>query len=682
MKLDFWSIASSWTVLALVSLTHSTLAQQTSTWSGFNPSSSTAGPTTVTITSSTTGSASFSASPNGTMGSENAYSVSTIPGDNSFQFVVSWDASPESYVSGPSLPAASDDGGSGTFTITYSQPVDNPIIHIDRVGGFMYSSSHDPYYYSNSSVWTLLTPGLTLSKVSGVDHFVVTPTTFQRTVDVNLGSSSSSAECSSVETDGTACGTIQVNGTNITTISFEWTGAGPEGTGGDGIEMIFNAPLDNDADGIVDEDDWDDDNDGILDEMESCGTTSIADSLVIEVTLDNYAMETSWTLRDESNTVVLSGSYSSFQNNTLQTHVLEEARGTYIFEITDSYGDGICCGYGKGFYEIIADGVTLIGGSGSGVGNFGSSETEDVILETFVCLGGDPSEDADGDGLLNYQDPDFCTLNGMGVCSSLDTDGDGIINQFDTDSDADYCPDAVEGGASFTHLELDIQEQLDYANISPSGLDAYGVPNAATTFGQGLGDSQNGSTLGPDCAGGIAAPVDLIQFTAQWGPQGQVKLQWETVLEINTAYFLIERSSDAQDWEALSKVKGAGNSKRPLTYGKLDPQPLEGTSYYRLKQVDMNGGATYSNIKEVRAHPSPTIQPTLYPNPSHRYLTLEGYQGELDSFSVSDMMGRDMRSKVGVVDSNLSQTVFDIGSLQRGMYTLEIPDYTFRIIKE
>ena len=682
MKSDFWSAAPSWTLLALVSLTHSTLAQQTSTWSGYNPSSSTAGPTTVTITSSTSGSASFSASPNGTMGSENAYSVSTIPGDNSFQFVVSWDASPESYVSGPSLPAAADDGGSGIFTITYSQPVDNPVIHIDRVGGYMYASGHDPYYYSNSSVWTLLTPGLTLSKLSGVDHFIVTPTTFQRTVDVNLGSSSSSAECSSVETDGTACGTIQVNGTNITTISFEWVGAGPEGTGGDGIEMIFNAPLDNDADGIVDEDDWDDDNDGILDEMESCGTTSIVASLVIEITLDDYAMETSWTLRDESNTLILSDSYSSFQNNTLQTYVVEEARGTYTFEITDSYGDGICCGYGKGFYEIIADGVTLIGGAGSGVGNFGPSATEEVVLESFVCLGGDPSEDADGDGLLNYQDPDFCSLNSMGVCTSLDTDGDGIINQFDTDTDADHCPDAIEGGASFTFLELDLMDQLDYMNISPSGLDEFGVPIAATTFGQGLGDSQDGSTLGPDCAGGVAAPVALVHFTARWEPSGQVKLQWETALEINTAYFLIERSQDAQSWESLSKVKGAGSSKRPLTYGKLDLQPLGGTSYYRLKQVDLNGAATYSRIQEVEAHSSPILQPTLFPNPAQRYLTLVGYPRELTSFWVSDMMGRDVSSQVKVVDSDLYRTVFDMGSLQSGMYILETPDYTFKIVKE
>ena len=33
--------------------------------------------------------------------------------------------------------------------------------------------------------------------------------------------------------------------------------------------------------------------------------------------------------------------------------------------------------------------------------------------------------DNDGDGVLNYKDADFCTLNAAGVCSSLDKDGDG-----------------------------------------------------------------------------------------------------------------------------------------------------------------------------------------------------------------------------------------------------------------
>jgi hypothetical protein len=71
-------------------------------------------------------------------------------------------------------------------------------------------------------------------------------------------------------------------------------------------------------------------------------------------------------------------------------------------------------------------------------------DDDDGIADLVESKGIDATGDADNDGILNYKDPDFCTLNNKGVCAILDTDGDGIINQFDLDSDNDGIPDVVE----------------------------------------------------------------------------------------------------------------------------------------------------------------------------------------------------------------------------------------------
>ncbi|MBN8702362.1 MAG: gliding motility-associated C-terminal domain-containing protein [Bacteroidetes bacterium] len=72
-----------------------------------------------------------------------------------------------------------------------------------------------------------------------------------------------------------------------------------------------------------------------------------------------------------------------------------------------------------------------------------------VGATSFSCIGGaDPHGDADNDGVPNYQDPGFCTLNAKGVCATMDTDGDGIINSSDIDSDNDGMTDVVENGGS------------------------------------------------------------------------------------------------------------------------------------------------------------------------------------------------------------------------------------------
>ncbi|WP_426489719.1 lectin-like domain-containing protein [Hymenobacter sp. 102] len=74
-----------------------------------------------------------------------------------------------------------------------------------------------------------------------------------------------------------------------------------------------------------------------------------------------------------------------------------------------------------------------------------ADDDNDGIADTSEAGNVDATADADADGVLNYQDADFGTLNARGVVSSLDADGDGIINQFDLDSDADGIADVVEG---------------------------------------------------------------------------------------------------------------------------------------------------------------------------------------------------------------------------------------------
>ncbi|MEO0341278.1 MAG: DUF4347 domain-containing protein, partial [Bacteroidota bacterium] len=79
------------------------------------------------------------------------------------------------------------------------------------------------------------------------------------------------------------------------------------------------------------------------------------------------------------------------------------------------------------------------------------------------------------------------------TCSTNDIDNDGIAGQFDLDTDNDGCPDAIEGAAGFTILDIDANDRLT------GGVDGNGVPTVATASGQGVGDSQDPSTQDADC---------------------------------------------------------------------------------------------------------------------------------------------------------------------------------------
>jgi VCBS repeat-containing protein len=123
-------------------------------------------------------------------------------------------------------------GVTGTVTITFSKPVINPIIHIDRIGGSSGTTS-------NSSLWTLTTAGATLTKLNGSSSLLVggaaangsTGTTIQRQTGFTM-SGSATTESSLTNNLGTAAGSIQVAGT-YTTLTFNVTGAA------DGLEFAF-----------------------------------------------------------------------------------------------------------------------------------------------------------------------------------------------------------------------------------------------------------------------------------------------------------------------------------------------------------------------------------------------------------------------------------------------------------
>lgn len=111
-----------------------------------------------------------------------------------------------------------------------------------------------------------------------------------------------------------------------------------------------------------------------------CSGVAAADGdIVLNLVTDRYASETSWDLKDSGGTTINSGSgYSNSSTYNINLGPLSE--GQYTFTIYDSYGDGICCAYGSGSYELV-DGASNVLVSG---GAFGSSESTVFCVPSAV----------------------------------------------------------------------------------------------------------------------------------------------------------------------------------------------------------------------------------------------------------------------------------------------------------
>ena len=122
-----------------------------------------------------------------------------------------------------------------------------------------------------------------------------------------------------------------------------------------------------------------------------CDVSCTLNEITLSLTLDNYPEETSWDITDANGGVVASsnGTYGNEADGTTLSISICLADGCYTFNLYDSYGDGICCGYGQGSYALTdANGNILAAG-----GEFGNVESTDF------CLGEDPT-------------PDYCEAQG------------------------------------------------------------------------------------------------------------------------------------------------------------------------------------------------------------------------------------------------------------------------------
>ena len=120
------------------------------------------------------------------------------------------------------------------------------------------------------------------------------------------------------------------------------------------------------------------------------------------------------------------------------------------------------------------------------------------------------------------------------------------------------------------------------------------------------------SNGGVACDG--ALPIELRTFTVK--KQGNnVSIDWTTMSETNNDHFTLERSTDGETWDVINICSGAGNSTQEHRYSFIDYDPSNGIDYYRLKQTDVDGAFTYSNIESVK-FTNDYISMQVYPTPA------------------------------------------------------------------
>ncbi len=173
-------------------------------------------------------------------------------------------------------------------------------------------------------------------------------------------------------------------------------------------------------------------------------------------------------------------------------------------------------------------------------------------------------------------------------------------------------------------------------------------------------------------------PVEWLYFEAIPG-EDHVQLEWGTAQERNTDHFVLERSYDGRAFMPLGTVPAQGNADTPTYYVYEDAEPLQGTNYYRLKQMDLDGSFSLSEIRQAHFTKLPSLK--VYPNPSQGKIYVSGLTDEA-KIRITDAQGKQV-----LVPSQQHHATYEaqLDALPAGIYqiTIETPQQqqTYRILK-
>ena len=191
----------------------------------------------------------------------------------------------------------------------------------------------------------------------------------------------------------------------------------------------------------------------------------------------------------------------------------------------------------------------------------------------------------------------------------------------------------------------------------------------------GLAYSANFTSFSPFAVGNASGflPVALTFFKAN-KKQNTNLLNWQTASEKNNSHFDIERSITGQgDWAKLGTVKGNGNSQIIRDYVFTDNTPLS-ISYYRLKQVDIDGGFEYSNVVSVTTKGDKFKINALYPNPTKDNIAIqfESNKNEVVNVSVMDLTGRVVLTQNASITEWVNSLNVNTAFLSSGIYMVSL----------
>lgn len=284
---------------------------------------------------------------------------------------------------------------------------------------------------------------------------------------------------------------------------------------------------------------------------------------------------------------------------------------------------------------------------------------------------------------ISWNSPN-CT-NGYTFSVELNIDvsfsGNNIPSQISTLRGVLHC-----NNNNSTH-SFNIPNQITNNHIETTNGEWRGVSDCSSATPKSLGcekadiiidfDGSSEQTINVPC--NIALPVELLDFDAHKTNSQSISLEWETASEKNSAYFIVEKTTDLNEWIEIGRVNSVGNSNALSMYKFEDKSPEKGDNYYRINQVDIDGKTTSYQPIVIAFEKDNNIK--IYPTKSSNSIYIEGINNNNQEIFIYNNQGVNVNTNISMNNLNSSKKELDIQNIDQGIYFIKIDNQTYKFIK-
>lgn len=181
----------------------------------------------------------------------------------------------------------------------------------------------------------------------------------------------------------------------------------------------------------------------------------------------------------------------------------------------------------------------------------------------------------------------------------------------------------------------------------------------------------------------VVLPIEGLVLTGEEKDKISL-LKWDTQTEIDNNYFVVEKSYNGVDFFPIGYINSQyHNSTIACHYTFMDSNSIDGTQFYRLQQVDMNGTNKYSSTVAVTIHKPVLELLSLFPNPvqDELHLRFNSAIAGTARCHVFDAEGRQVMISQVNFNKGINEIACDEGRLSHGLYYLVLSQPDKRILE-